>query len=71
MLTVLNERTFDYREQLDELRCRPNEWLQARRVELVREQQSQRIRELATITCVLAERAAPTASDNCHTGVRC
>jgi hypothetical protein len=48
---------FDFRDHLDELRCRPTEWLRARRVELVREQRRLRVEELA-VTRVLDERAA-------------
>ena len=73
MLTAVSEHTFDYRDELDELRCRPTEWLRARRVELVREQRRLRVEELA-VTRVLDERGAldeSEASDKCHRGVRC
>jgi len=61
---------FDIRDHLDELRCRPTEWLRARRVELVREERRLRVGELA-VTRVLEERGALRLSDNCHGGVRC
>jgi len=48
---------FDIRDQLDELRCRPTEWLRARRVELVREERRLRVERLA-VTRVLDERDA-------------
>ena len=57
MLTTVSEHTFDYRDQLDELRCRPNEWLRARRLELVREERRLRVERLA-VTRVLDERDA-------------
>jgi hypothetical protein len=62
MLTTVSEHTFDYRDQLDELRCR--------RVELVREERRLRVMELA-VTRVLEERGALESWDNCHRGVRC
>jgi hypothetical protein len=46
-----------FREQLDELRCHPNEWLRAERVRVVGEQRRLKVRELA-ITKVLDERDA-------------
>jgi hypothetical protein len=45
------------RDHLDQLRCRPTEWLSARRVELLREQRRLRVEELA-VTRVLDERDA-------------
>jgi hypothetical protein len=57
MLTTVNEHTFDYRDQLDQLRCRPVEWLRARRVELVREERRLRVERLA-VTRVLDEHDA-------------
>jgi hypothetical protein len=48
---------FDMRDHLDQLRCRPTEWLSARRVELLREQRRLRVEELA-VTRVLDERDA-------------
>jgi hypothetical protein len=70
MLTTVNEHTFDYRDHLDERRCRPVEWLRARRVELVREERRLRVERLA-VTWVLEERGALGPSDNCHRGARC
>jgi hypothetical protein len=52
---AMGERTFDYSELVDELRCHTTEWLEAARVEAVREQRRWRVRELA-ITRVLDER---------------
>jgi hypothetical protein len=46
-----------FREQLDELRCHPNEWLREERFRVVGEQRRLRVRELA-ITKVLDERDA-------------
>jgi HNH endonuclease len=46
---------FDVIDHLDGLRCRPTEWLMARRDELVREQRRLRVEELA-VTRVLDER---------------
>jgi len=58
----MSERTFegddwgyDFREHVDELRCRPTEWLRSRRIELVREQRRLHVEELA-VTRVLDER---------------
>src|SRR5580765_5886851 len=51
----MGERTFDYSELVDQLRCHTTEWLEAARVEAVRERRRWRIRELA-IVLVLAER---------------
>jgi len=51
----MGERTFDYAELVDELRCHRSEWLEAARQEAVREQRRWRMRELA-ITRVLDER---------------
>ena len=48
---------FDVGDRLHELRCRPTEWLVARRDELVREQRRLRVEELA-VTRVLDERGA-------------
>jgi hypothetical protein len=48
---------FEIRDHLDQLRCRPTEWLRARRAELVREQRRLRVEELA-VTAVLDERDA-------------
>jgi len=48
---------FDIRDHLDELRCRPTEWLRARRAELVREERRLRVERLA-VTRVLDERDA-------------
>jgi Domain of unknown function (DUF222)/HNH endonuclease len=68
MLTTVSEHTFDYRDQLDELRCRPNEWLRARRVELVREERRLRVERLA-VTRVLDERDALDENLAAHDGV--
>ena len=70
MLTTVSEHTFDYRDQLDELRCRPNEWLRARRLELMRAERRLRVEELA-VTRVLDELGALGPSDKCHRGARC
>jgi hypothetical protein len=51
----MGERTFDYTELVDELRCHTTEWLEAARAEAVRERRRWRARELA-ITRVLDER---------------
>jgi hypothetical protein len=51
----MGERTFDYSGLVDELRCHTTEWLEAARVEAVREQRRWRVRELA-IMRVLDER---------------
>ena len=51
----MGERTFDYSELVDELRCHSTEWLEAARVEAVRERRRWRIRELAIVR-VLDER---------------
>ena len=48
---------FDLRDHLNELRCRPTEWLRVEREELVREQRRLRVRELA-VTRILDERCA-------------
>src|SRR5438105_13304822 len=48
---------FDYRGRLDELRCRPTDWLVERRDALVREQRRLRVEELA-VTAVLDESGA-------------
>jgi hypothetical protein len=48
---------FDYRGRLDELRCHATSWLEARRVELRREQQRLRVEELAVLR-ILDERRA-------------
>ncbi len=48
---------FDVRARLDELRCRPTEWLVARRDRLVAQQRRLRVEELA-VTRVLDERGA-------------
>src|SRR5947207_4205816 len=48
---------FDYRGRLDELRCRPTDWLVERRDVLVREQRRLRVEELAVVA-VLDERGA-------------
>jgi hypothetical protein len=48
---------FDLGDHLDDLRCRPTEWLRERRDELVREQRRLRVEELA-VTRVLDERGA-------------
>ena len=57
MLTTVSEHTFDYRDHLDELRCRPTDWLRAHRAELVREERRLRVERLA-VTRVLDERDA-------------
>ena len=46
---------FDIRDHLDQLRCRPTEWLRARRAELVREERRLGVERLA-VTRVLDER---------------
>jgi len=51
----MGERTFDYAELVDDLRCHTTEWLEAARTEAVRAQRRWRTRELA-ITRVLDER---------------
>src|SRR5580765_6328530 len=43
------ERTFDYSELVDQLRCHTTEWLEAARVEAVRERRRWRIQELAIV----------------------
>ena len=48
---------FDIRDHLDQLRCRPTEWLRARRAELVREERRLGVERLA-VTRVLDERDA-------------
>lgn len=48
---------FDFRERLDELRCRETAWLRSRREELRREQQRLRVEELAVVR-ILDERRA-------------
>src|SRR4051794_38751360 len=59
---------FDLSEHLDELRCRPTGWLQARRDALVREQRRLRVEELA-VTRVLDERGALDADVAARDGV--
>jgi hypothetical protein len=61
---------FDVSEQLDGLRCRPTEWLVARRDELVREQRRLHVEEL-TVTRVLDERGALDDSWAGRDGVSC
>ena len=51
----MGERQFDYDDLLNDLRYRPTDWLEARRVELVLEQRRARLEELA-VTSVLDER---------------
>jgi hypothetical protein len=59
--------TFNYRDLLDGLRCRPSDWLADRRDHLVREQRRLHVEELAVVA-VLDERghldAARTAADD-------
>ena len=55
VLPCLDDLVFDVNDHLDELRCRPTSWLQARRDALVREQRRLRVEELAVIR-VLDER---------------
>ena len=62
------EATFDHRHLLDELRCRPTEWLWARRDDLVREQRRLHAEELA-VTAVLDERRALDDSVAARDGV--
>jgi hypothetical protein len=62
------EHTFDYRERVAELACRPTDWLLERRVELVREQRRLRVEELA-VTAVLDERGALDATTAARDGV--
>jgi len=59
---------FDYRGRLDELRCRPTDWLVERRDVLVREQRRLRVEELAVIA-VLDERGALDDSVAARDGV--
>jgi len=59
---------FDVKAHLDELRCRPTEWLVARRDEVVREQRRLHVEELA-ITAVLDEREALDDSMAARDGV--
>ena len=58
-----------FQDQLDELRCHPNDWLRGERVRVVGEQRRLKVRELA-ITKVLDEREArdpmPDASVPAH-----
>jgi hypothetical protein len=61
---------FDVTERLSELRCRPTQWLVARRDELVREQRRLRVEELA-VTRVLDERGALDDSVAGRDGVSC
>jgi hypothetical protein len=61
---------FDVGERLAELRCRPTEWLVARREELVREQRRLRVEELA-VTRVLDERGQLDDSLAGRDGVSC
>jgi len=61
--------TFDYRNHLDELRCRPTEWLRARRSDLVREQRRLHVEELA-VTRVLDERGQIDVTDGHGVSVR-
>src|SRR4029453_12960927 len=53
----MGERTFDYTELVDALRCHTTDWLTGAREEAVREQRRWRVRELAIIR-VLDERGA-------------
>ena len=59
----MSEHTFDLRERLDELRCRPTEWLCDRRAELVREQRRLHVEELA-VTKVLDDRGQRDLTGN-------
>jgi hypothetical protein len=52
-----SDTTTTFRDQLDELRCHPNDWLRAERSRVVTEHRRLRVRELA-ITRVLDERGA-------------
>jgi len=62
------ERTFDYRERVAQLACRPTAWLLERRAELVREQRRLRVEELA-VTAVLDERGALDEATAARDGV--
>jgi hypothetical protein len=70
MPIVDDEQVFDYHELLNELRCRPTEWLSERRSELVRAQRRLRLEELA-VTAVLDERGALDACAVAADGVSC
>ncbi len=59
---------FDLIDQLDDLRCRPTEWLRERRDELVREQRRLHVEELAVIR-VLDERGALDEAQAARDGV--
>src|SRR5712692_11220983 len=59
---------FDVADRLDGLRCRPTEWLVARREGLVREQRRLRVEELA-VTRVLDERGALDEATAARDGV--
>ncbi len=59
---------FDVGHCLDEMRCRPTDWLVARRELLVREQRRLRVEELA-VTRVLDERGALDESVSARDGV--
>ena len=60
---------FDYPALVDELSCRPTEWLQARRTELVREQRRLRVEELAVVAVLDARGALDTDSIAAADGV--
>jgi hypothetical protein len=62
------ERTFDYRDRIAELACRPTAWLLERRAELLREQRRLRVEELA-VTAVLDERGALDETTAARDGV--
>jgi hypothetical protein len=62
------EHTFDYRDRIAELACRPTAWLLERRGELVREQRRLRVEELA-VTAVLDERGALDEATAARDGV--
>ena len=59
---------FDVVDHLHELRCRPTDWLEARRDEVVREQRRLHVEELA-LTRVLDERGALDDSVAARDGV--
>src|SRR5690242_17084017 len=58
----MTERTFDFRELVDELACHTTEWLERRRSDLVREQRRLHVEELA-VTRVLDDRGRASAGD--------
>ena len=60
---------FDYPALVDELSCRPTEWLQARRTELVLEQRRLRVEELAVVAVLDSRGALDTDSVAAADGV--